>query len=84
MEDKTLICQDCGKEFVFTAGEQRFYAEKGFMNKPKACKACPISCRTKLVASTILLMGRTPAPYRYSRIHMGEGPILTFVMTRAQ
>ena len=21
-EDKTLICKECGKEFVFTAGEQ--------------------------------------------------------------
>ena len=33
-EDKTLICRDCGAEFVFTAGEQAFYAEKGFQNEP--------------------------------------------------
>ena len=26
-EDKTLVCKECGKEFVFTAGEQEFYAE---------------------------------------------------------
>ena len=39
-EDKTLICKDCGKEFVFTAGEQEFYAEKGFVNEPQRCKAC--------------------------------------------
>ena len=32
-EDKTLVCKDCGKEFVFTAGEQEFYAEKGFTNR---------------------------------------------------
>ena len=31
-EDKTLVCKDCGNEFVFTAGEQEFYAEKGFQN----------------------------------------------------
>ena len=30
--DKTLVCKDCGNEFVFTAGEQEFYAEKGFQN----------------------------------------------------
>ena len=24
-EDKTLICKECGNEFVFTAGEQEFY-----------------------------------------------------------
>lgn len=39
-EDETLVCKECGKEFVFTAGEQAFYAEKGFQNKPKTCKAC--------------------------------------------
>ena len=29
-EDKTLVCRECGKEFVFTASEQQFYADKGF------------------------------------------------------
>ena len=32
MADKTLVCSDCGNEFVFTEGEQAFYAEKGFTN----------------------------------------------------
>ena len=39
-EDEKLICEDCGAEFVFTAGEQEFYAEKGFNNQPVRCKAC--------------------------------------------
>lgn len=39
-EDKTLVCKDCGAEFVFTAGEQEFYAEKGFQNEPARCKEC--------------------------------------------
>ena len=39
-QDKTLICKDCGKEFVFTAGEQEFYAEKGFENEPQRCSEC--------------------------------------------
>ena len=39
-EDKTLVCKECGNEFVFTAGEQEFYAEKGFVNEPQRCKAC--------------------------------------------
>ena len=34
-QDKTLVCKECGKEFVFTAGEQEFYAEKGFQNEPQ-------------------------------------------------
>ena len=39
-EDKELVCKDCGKTFVFTAGEQEFYAEKGFQNEPQRCKEC--------------------------------------------
>ncbi len=39
-EDKTLVCKDCGSEFIFTAGEQEFYAEKGFENEPQRCKSC--------------------------------------------
>ena len=39
-QDKTLVCKDCGKEFVFSAGEQAFYAEKGFENEPARCHEC--------------------------------------------
>ena len=39
-EDKTLTCKECGQPFVFTAGEQEFYAEKGFENEPQRCKTC--------------------------------------------
>ena len=39
-EDKTLVCKECGNEFTFTAGEQEFYAEKGFVNEPQRCKSC--------------------------------------------
>lgn len=39
-KDKTIKCIDCGEEFTFTAGEQEFYAEKGFTNEPKRCKSC--------------------------------------------
>ncbi|MEG0258016.1 MAG: zinc-ribbon domain-containing protein [Christensenella sp.] len=40
MADKTLICKDCGSEFVFTEGEQEFYKEKGFENEPVRCPNC--------------------------------------------
>lgn len=38
--DKTLTCRDCGTEFTFTAGEQEFYAQKGFDNAPTRCQNC--------------------------------------------
>ncbi|WP_333859381.1 zinc-ribbon domain-containing protein [Clostridium sp.] len=43
MTDKTIVCKDCGKEFIFTEGEQEFYKEKGFENDPVRC----IDCRRK-------------------------------------
>lgn len=39
-QDKTLKCRECGNDFVFTASEQAFYAEKGFQNEPGRCPAC--------------------------------------------
>ena len=40
MEDKKIVCVDCGKEFVFTVGEQEFYKEKGFENDPVRGAKC--------------------------------------------
>ncbi len=39
-EDKSLVCKECSGEFIFTAGEQEFYAERGFVNEPQRCKGC--------------------------------------------
>lgn len=38
-EDKTLVCIGCGKEFVFTEGEQKFFADKA-LSEPKRCVPC--------------------------------------------
>src|SRR5205085_6574812 len=38
--DKTITCRDCGMDFVFTTGEQEFYAQKGFTNEPTRCPSC--------------------------------------------
>ncbi len=39
-QDKTLVCRDCGKDFVWTASEQDFYKKKGFENEPVRCPNC--------------------------------------------
>jgi len=39
-EDRTLTCVDCGAEFTFTASEQEFFQEKGYVNDPKRCPNC--------------------------------------------
>ena len=38
--DKTIVCGDCGSQFVHTAAEQEFFRERGFMNEPKRCREC--------------------------------------------
>lgn len=40
MEDKILICKDCGAQFVFSVREQQFFAERGFANQPARCRDC--------------------------------------------
>lgn len=47
-EDKMLTCKDCGQEFVFTAGEQQFYADHGFQNQPQRCKSCRDARKIKM------------------------------------
>ncbi|MGC9291516.1 MAG: zinc-ribbon domain containing protein [Acidobacteriaceae bacterium] len=37
--DMLITCSDCGQEFTFTAGEQTFFAERGY-SQPRRCKPC--------------------------------------------
>jgi CxxC-x17-CxxC domain-containing protein len=39
-QDKSIQCVDCSATFTFTAGEQEFYAGKGYTNEPKRCPTC--------------------------------------------
>ena len=45
LEDKTLVCRDCGREFTFTTGEQEFYSSRGLQNEPSRCSECRASRR---------------------------------------
>ncbi|MFC1933676.1 zinc-ribbon domain containing protein [Chloroflexota bacterium] len=39
-QDKSLQCSDCGATFTFSAGEQEFFASRGYTNEPKRCPEC--------------------------------------------
>jgi hypothetical protein len=41
MDDKTIMCKECGQDFTWTAREQEFYTSQGF-KPPIRCKACRI------------------------------------------
>jgi CxxC-x17-CxxC domain-containing protein len=43
--DRTLTCRDCGDAFVFSSGEQAFFASKGLQNDPQRCAGCRATAR---------------------------------------
>jgi CxxC-x17-CxxC domain-containing protein len=49
--DKNLTCADCGQEFVFTASEQDFYAQRNF-TEPRRCPSCRASRKAARNADT--------------------------------
>ena len=58
MQDKTLSCRDCGREFTFTASEQEFYAQKGFTNEPGRCPECRAARKAQNAGSSSSGYGR--------------------------
>lgn len=47
-QDKTLTCRECGKPFMWTAGEQQFFREKQLINIPARCNPCRSARKAKL------------------------------------
>jgi CxxC-x17-CxxC domain-containing protein len=43
--DRTITCVDCGVEFIHSAADQEYYAQKGFASDPKRCASCRASRR---------------------------------------
>ena len=49
--DRELLCRDCGRRFIFTAGEQAFFEERQ-LEEPKRCRTCRETLRS--VRATML------------------------------
>src|SRR5213083_1290493 len=49
-QDRKIKCLDCGDDFVWTAGEQTFFHDKGLKNEPKRCKGCKQAKNERLAA----------------------------------
>src|SRR5919107_2228000 len=50
LTDRTITCRDCGEAFTFTAGEQAFYAERGY-SQPQRCANCRAERKSQRAAS---------------------------------
>lgn len=59
MESIKLVCKDCGKEFEFTVGEQKFYEKKGFP-QPIRCKDCRSAKKERYATSVIPKVEESP------------------------
>ena len=59
--DKVLRCIDCEEEFIFTAGEQLFFADKGLKNDPKRCKPCKSKKNDRMPSTCTPLVNRSLA-----------------------
>lgn len=52
-DDKTLTCRECSQEFVFSAGEQEFYQQRGLLNEPGRCPSCRQARRRRLSGQAV-------------------------------
>ncbi len=62
--DRTLTCVDCGVEFVHSAADQEYYAQKGCVSDPKRCASCRATRRAIRESGSDAGAGRT-APREY-------------------
>lgn len=51
-QDRTLTCRDCGQAFTFTASEQEFFQQKGYVNEPRRCPSCRQTRRSETGGSS--------------------------------
>ena len=64
--DRTLTCADCGQEFVFTASEQQFYADRGFSD-PRRCRDCRAARKASMGSGDQSMGGYGGGGYRERR-----------------
>jgi CxxC-x17-CxxC domain-containing protein len=50
LQDRLLVCIDCGDSFIWSAGEQAFFRDKQLTNPPKRCKGCKQAKNERLAA----------------------------------
>ena len=61
--DRTLICVDCGTEFIHSAEDQEYYTQKGFASEPKRCPSCRAARRSLREHGENSIRGDGPRDY---------------------
>ena len=50
LDDRPILCIDCGQYFTWSVGEQVFFRDKGLQNPPKRCKECKQAKNERIAA----------------------------------
>lgn len=59
--DLSIECIDCGHDFVWSAGAQTFFHDKGLIHPPKRCKQCKRAKNRRLAAVERARLNGQPA-----------------------
>lgn len=76
--DKTMTCRDCGAEFVWTAGEQEFYQQKGFQYPPARCPKCRDVKKQQATAGFDIVCAKCGQPAKVKFQPKGDRPVYCF------
>lgn len=76
--DKTMTCKDCGAEFVWTAGEQEFYQQKGFQYPPARCPKCRDAKKQQVQAGYDITCAKCGQPAKVKFQPRGDRPVYCF------
>lgn len=76
--DKTMTCKDCGAEFVWTAGEQEFYEQKGFQYPPARCPKCRDTKKQQAQAGYDIVCAKCGKPAKVKFEPKGDRPVYCF------
>ena len=74
MPDRLITCSECGKEFLFTTGEQIFYRSKNFSD-PRKCQSCRNRGKQNTVLRTISNEWKRDAIKERSKYFYDDGEI---------
>jgi len=68
--EKTRVCQECGRPFIWSADEQEYYVMRGFGHEPALCGECRLRRRDR--------MPRPPAEYKTICAKCAKGVYVPF------
>ena len=72
--DRPIVCRDCGATFMFTAGEQTFFAARGLQHEPARCSNCRDSRRQGGSATVDAALGEGHVHYGAFASFGGRNP----------